>query len=117
MFGEEYKKSRGEFKNMVFNAFQKIREIRKKNQEDNLEKDKIITKISEELDKKTMENQKLKEIIENCEEKITETYQNKISEQQNQVSYLFLNFFSFEIKIIIKLIKHQLFNFSKFFQD
>ena len=89
ILGEEFK-GRGEEYRIIFSkVFQKIREIRKKNDQDILQRENLMVKIMEELNQKQEENQKLEKNVKNCEKNIQETYQCIISQQQNQVIGIF----------------------------
>ena len=89
ILGEEFK-GRGEEYRIIFSkVFKKIREIRKKNDQDILQRENLMVKIMEELNQKQEENQKLEKNVKNCEKNIQETYQCIISQQQNQVIGIF----------------------------
>ena len=89
ILGEEFK-GRGEEYRIIFSkVFQKIREIRKKNDQDILQRENLMVKIREELNQKQEENQKLEKNMKNCDKNIQETYQCIISQQQNQVIGIF----------------------------
>ena len=89
ILGEEFK-GRGEEYRIIFSkVFKKIREIRKKNDQDILQRENLMVKIMEELNQKQEENQKLEKNMKNCDKNIQETYQCIISQQQNQVIGIF----------------------------
>ena len=89
ILGEEFK-GRGEEYRIIFSkVFKKIREIRKKNDQDILQRENLMVKIMEELNQKQEENQKLEKNVKNCEKNIQETSlcakeENKLDGSLNQ---------------------------------
>lgn len=110
IFGEEFKGRGEEYRIILSKVFQKIKEIRKKNDQDILQKENLIVKINEELEQKKEENQKLEKNVKNCEKNMQEAYQNIISQQQNQVIFFFFR----EIQVLIKKKLQLIFLFIRF---
>ena len=78
IFGEEYRR--------VFSKIlPKIIETRKNNQDDIIQKDKIIDKLKEELKVKEEKNKELEKSMQTCEENIRKKYEMEISQKQDKV--------------------------------